>query len=180
MARIPYADETGDAEIQALAGKIRAERGGRMLNLYKMLLNSPPIAAGWLHLFTAIRQQASLGGRYRELAILRVAIINGAQYEYRAHIPFALAEGITQPQIDALGEWQSAALYSDAERAVLAYTDAVTQNIHVADGVFDALRPHFGDRELVELTATIGGYNLVSRFLEALTIDPEASQVRGG
>lgn len=43
MARVPYAGENHSPEIKALAGKIRSERGGRMLNLYKMLLNSPPI-----------------------------------------------------------------------------------------------------------------------------------------
>lgn len=180
MARMAYADETGSAEIKAFADRIRAERGGRLPNLYRMLLNSPPVAAGWLHLFTALRQQSRLAGRHRELATLRVAVINGAQYEYRAHIPFALKEGVTQAQIDALGNWRDAGCYSDAERAVLAYTDAMTRQVHVADGVFDALRPHFSPRELVELTATIAGYNLVSRFLEALMIDAEASHAKPG
>ncbi|HEY6024654.1 MAG TPA: carboxymuconolactone decarboxylase family protein, partial [Pseudolabrys sp.] len=122
MARVAYADENSSPEIRALADRIRAERGGRMLNLYKMLLNSPSVAAGWLNLFTAIRQQCELPGDYRELAILRVAIVNGADYEYRAHIPFALKEGVTQAQIDGLKEWQAAKVYTDAQRAVLAYT----------------------------------------------------------
>ena len=57
MARIPYADPTRP-DIAALAERITRERGGRMLNLYRMLLNSPPVAEGWLTLFTAIRQKA--------------------------------------------------------------------------------------------------------------------------
>jgi alkylhydroperoxidase family enzyme len=174
MARVPYADEGASSEVEKLAEQIRAERGGRMLNLYKMLLNSPSLAAGWLHLFTAIRQQCELDAAYRELAILRVAVINDAIYEHRAHVPFALEAGITQPQIDALGAWRESALYSEPQRAVLAYTDAMTTEVHVPDDVFNALRAHFPTRELVELTATIGGYNLVSRFLEALMVDPEA------
>jgi alkylhydroperoxidase family enzyme len=180
MARLAYADENSSPEIAALAKKIRAERGGRMLNLYQMLLNSPPLAEGWLNLFTAIRQKCELGGNYRELAILRVAIINGADYEYRAHMPFALKEGLTEAQIGALNIWQESQLFSDAQRAVLAYADAMTREIHVADVVFDALRPHFDQRQVVELTATIAGYNLVSRFLEALAIDPEAGQTQPG
>lgn len=180
MARVPYADENSSPEIKALAEQIRSERGGRMLNLYRMLLNSPSVAAGWLNLFTAIRQKCELPGSYRELAILRVAIINGAEYEYRAHIPFALKEGVTREQIDALGKWRESELFSDAQRAVLAYTDAMTREIHVADAVFDVLRPHFDRRQLVELTATIGGYNLVSRFLEALQVDPEAAHAQAG
>lgn len=180
MARLAYADENSSPEIVALAQKIRAERGGRMLNLYQMLLNSPPLAEGWLSLFTAIRQKCELEGIYRELAILRVAIINGADYEFRAHMPFALKEGLTEAQIGALDKWQESNLFSDAQRTVLAYADAMTREIHVADGVFDALRPHFEQRRLVELTATIAGYNLVSRFLEALAIDPEAAQTQAG
>ena len=180
MARVPYAEEGSSPEIKALAEKIRSERGGRMLNLYRMLLNSPPIADGWRQLFTAIRQKCELAGDYRELAILRVAVVNGAVYEYRAHIPFALKEGVTQEQIDALDKWRESKLFSDAQRAVLAYTDAMTREIHVADAVFDALRPHFDRRQLVELTATVAGYNLVSRFLEALAIDPEAAHAQAG
>lgn len=180
MARIPYADENGSPEMTALARKIRSERGGRMLNLYQMLLNSPPLAEGWLNLFTAIRQKCELDGIYRELAILRVAIINGAEYEYRVHVPFALREGLTEAQIGALDIWQDSQLFSNAQRAVLAYTDVMTRDIHVPDSVFDALKPHFERRELVELTATIAGYNLVSRFLEALAIDPDAAQTQPG
>jgi alkylhydroperoxidase family enzyme len=56
---------------------------------------------------------------------------------------------------------------------VLAYTDAMTKEVHVPDNIFNPLRQHFNDREIVELTATIAAYNLVSRFLEALQIDPE-------
>ena len=62
------------------------------------------------------------------------------------------------------------------QRAVLAYTDSMTRDIHVPDAVFDPLRDYFSKREIVELTATIGGYNLVSRFLEALAVDPEQAQ----
>jgi AhpD family alkylhydroperoxidase len=172
MARIPYADENRNEEVKALAARIRKERG-KLANLYLMLLNSPPIANGWLTFLTAVRQQCKLPGRYRELSILRVAIVNGADYEYQAHIPFALKEGVSREKIDALRDWESSKAFDAAERAVLAYTDSMTKVIHVPAPVFDALRPHFDARELVELTATIGAYNLVSRFLEAVQVDHE-------
>jgi hypothetical protein len=173
MARVAYGDENSSPEVRVLADRIRRERGGRMLNLYSMLLNAPPLAEGWLSLFTAIRQQCTLRGDYRELVILRVALLNGASYEYQVHVPFALREGVTQHQIDALQQWESAEVLTEAQRAVLAYTDSMTREIHVPDVIFGALRGHFNSREIVELTATIGGYNLVSRFLEALAVDPE-------
>jgi alkylhydroperoxidase family enzyme len=173
MARVAYGDENGSPAVRALTERIRAERDGRMLNLYGMLLNAPPVAEGWLALFTAIRQQCTLRGEYRELAILRVAVLNGASYEYQVHVPFALREGLSQAQIDALPHWQDSTVLTPTQRSVLAYTDSMTRDIHVPDAVFDALRASFNAREIVELTATIGGYNLVSRFLEALAVDPE-------
>ena len=78
------------------------ERGGKLLNLYRMLLHSPPIAEGWLAFLTAVRQRGSLPGRYRELAILRVAVLNGASYEFDVHTPFALREGIAPAAVEAL------------------------------------------------------------------------------
>ena len=64
-------------------------------------------------------------------------------------------------------------LFTARDRAVLAYTEAMTRNIRVPAAVFEQVRAIFPARELVELTATIAGYNLVSRFLEALDIDHE-------
>jgi len=171
MPRIPYIEEQEHPELAPLIARIRAERG-KLIDLYKILLHSPAVMEGWLGFFTAIRQKAKLGGRYRELAILRVAILNGAEYEYQAHLPFALKEGTSAEQIEALKAWQLSPLFDAAERAVLAYTDAMTKEIQVADALFAEVQKHFDARELVELTATIAGYNLVSRFLEAMQVHP--------
>jgi alkylhydroperoxidase family enzyme len=172
MARIPYPDIAGDPEIAKLAEQITRERGGKMLNLYRMLLTSPPLARGWLAMFTAIRQQLNLPHRDRELAILRVAVLNGADYEFAAHIPYAKKEGgLTDAQIDAVKTDPASPVLTPRDRAVLAYADAMTRQIRVPDKLFGMVRALFPERELVELTATIAGYNLVSRFLEALQID---------
>jgi alkylhydroperoxidase family enzyme len=171
MARIPYADDS-DPQAAALRAQIIAERG-KLANLYRMLLNSPPVAQGWLDFLTAIRQKCSLSAHVRELAILRIAVINKADYEFVAHVPFGLQAGMSQQQIEAISDWEQSKLFSDADRAVLAYTDSMTRHVHVPDAVFAPLKQHFNARELTELTATIAAYNLVSRFLEALEIDPE-------
>jgi AhpD family alkylhydroperoxidase len=172
MARIPYPD-VDRPELAPVVARIKAERGGRLLNLYRMLLHSPPVASGWLALFTAIRQQSTLSGRLRELAILRIAILNGAEYEFKAHVPFALKAGVTQAQLDALKAGHAPAGLTEADEAALAYAEAMTRTIQVPDPVFAAIRKHLDDREVLELTATIAGYNLVSRVLEALRIDHE-------
>jgi AhpD family alkylhydroperoxidase len=173
LARIPYPEVENHPELEGLTAQIRAERGGRLSNLYRMLLHNPAVASGWLNLLTAVRQKSLLAGQARELVILRVAVINGAEYEYRAHVPLALKEGLSREQIEALVNWEEASVFDSRLRAVLAYTDSMTRDIHVPEDIFDGVRKHFNDREIFELTATIAAYNLVSRFLEALQIDEE-------
>jgi AhpD family alkylhydroperoxidase len=168
MARIPYADLT-NPEAKPLVERIVAERGG-VLHLYQMLLHSPPVASGWLNYLTAIRQQSTLPGGLRELVIMRIAVLNGAPYEAEQHAPIALREGVSQVQLDDLDNWQQSKSYDATQRAVLAYTDAMTKDIHVSSEVFAAVKAVMTDRLLVELTATVGAYNMVSRFLEALQI----------
>lgn len=169
MARISYAN-LNHPEAKPLVDRIVAERGS-VLHLYQMLLNSPPVASGWLNYLTAIRHQCMLPGDIRELVIMRIAHINGAPYEAEQHAPIALKEGVTQAQLDTLADWEGSPHFTDKYRAVLAYTDAMTKHVHVSDEVFEAMRAQILDERLiVELTATIGAYNMVSRFLEALQI----------
>jgi AhpD family alkylhydroperoxidase len=168
MARLPYAD-LDTAEARPLVDRIIAERGN-IMHLYRMLLHSPPVASGWLTYLTSIRQLSTLPGDLRELVIMRVAAVNGAPYEADQHKPYALKEGVSQAQLDALPDWEGSALFSARERAVLAYSDAMTRQVQVPQAVFDGVREHLDDRLVVELTATVAAYNMVSRFLEALQV----------
>ena len=172
MARIPYIKEQEHPELAEIITGIRARRAGDLSPVARMLLNSPPLAGGWMKLFTVIRQQTTFGGRHRELIITRIAVRNGARYEFHAHQPHALAEGLTQGQLDALNDWRNSGLFDAAQRAVLAYTDAITDDIIVRDEIFAGVRALFDDRQMVELTATIAAYSFVSRFLVALQIEP--------
>ena len=168
MAHLPYAKLHSDA-VRPLVERITAERGS-VLHLYQMLLHSPPLAEGWLNYLTAVRQKLDLPGGLRELVIMRVAVLNGAPYEAQQHAPIALKEGVTQAQLDALADWPASDAYSPVQRAALALCDTMTRDIHVDAKTMHAVRAQLGDRQTVELTATIAAYNMVSRFLEALHI----------
>ncbi|MBS7778530.1 carboxymuconolactone decarboxylase family protein [Acidovorax sp. CCYZU-2555] len=168
MARIPYAD-CENAAVRPLAERIVAERG-EILHLYQMLMHSAPLAEGWLNYLTAVRQKTSLSGGLRELIIMRVALLNNAPYEADQHAPIALQEGVSQAKLDALGEWRSCGLFDAQEQAVLAYTDAMTRHIQVPDEVFAAVKALYAPQQMVEITATVAAYNMVSRFLEAFQI----------
>ncbi len=174
MARIPYPDTSaGDADFQALVTQIKAERGGRLLNLYSMLLNSPTIAKGWLNLLTAVRYQSSLDGKTRELAICEVATVTKADYEWNAHARLAKQEGITDEQLAALPNWRASSLFDARFVALLAYAEEMTRDVKVKNETFAALQKHYNQQEVVDITLTIAAYNMVSRFLVAMEVDPQ-------
>ena len=169
MAHLPYAD-LSSPELQPLIERIVAGRGS-VLHLYQMLLHSPPLAAGWLDFMTQVRQHLALPGDLRELVIMRVAHLNGAHYEAGQHAPIALREGLSQRQLDALPAWAASAdAYTAQQQDVLRLCDAMTRDVHVQPALVQAVRAHLGERQTVELVATIASYNMVSRFLEALQI----------
>ena len=174
MARVPLIEEKEHPELSDLITKIRGARGGRLINIYRLMLHSPALAGTWFDLNQAVRYGTEIDGQCRELAVIRVAILNNLEYVVRAHGPaYALKEGLTQAQVDALADWSSSNLFTAKQRALLAYADAMTRDIDVPDAVFADIQKHFSDRQTVELTMLIGAYNMLTRFLKALKVDPE-------
>lgn len=176
MTRIAYQPEDL-AEPAALVDAIRARRGGRLLHLDRMLLHSPPLAAGWNGYLKAVRTELALEPRLRELAMCTVASLNAAHYEFHHHAPEFLRAGGTAPQADALRQPEQAlhrsSLFDDTTLAVLRLTIEMTRQVEVSNDTFAAVHAALGDRKTVELVGVIATYNMVSRFLVALGIEPE-------
>jgi len=174
MARISYIEESDRPELAELIGKIRAGRRGALINVYKLLLHTPALAAIWLDFVSAARFRTALDGRLREIVIVRVAHLNRTAYVFKQHVPqLSAPEGLSDAECDALADWRDATTFSPRERAALAYADAMTRDVAVPDTVFEALRPHFDERQIVELSVLIGLYNMHTRVFTALGIDPE-------
>ena len=119
-----------------------------------------------------MRFGTTLDGRLREIVILRVAHLNGATYVFKQHVPeLALAEGLSMAECEAITDWPRSDLFSARERAALAYADAMTRDIAVPDAVFAALKDHFSERQMVELTVLVGDYIFMHSMSMALA-DP--------
>src|SRR5688572_29176321 len=148
MARVPLLEEANHPELAESIARIKGARGGRLINIYRLMLHSPALANAWFDLNQAVRYGTEIDGQSRELAIIRVAILNDVEYVQRAHGPaYALKEGLTPEQVSAIANWQSSELFPDKQRALLAYTDAMTRDIAVPDEVFAELRKHFSERQ---------------------------------
>ena len=174
MPRIPYLDENTSLISPATLERVKARRRGkRLLHPDRILMYSEPVTRGWNAMFGELASQCEISPRNRELAILLVATLTRAGYEYAQHRKAALRCGISEAEIEALPKWNDSGLFHSQERAVLALADAMTVKVQVPQAVFDQVRMHFTERQTVELVATVAGYNMVSRFLEAFQISAE-------
>ncbi|KAL7959568.1 AhpD-like protein [Trichoderma compactum] len=176
--RLPYVADPPPVQTEqdaAIVQRIRDRRAPRPLQALDLtLLHSPPVADGWNSFLGAVRTKTSLTDDVRELAISRVAVCNKAWYEWGHHAPLAVQGGVSEDALeavkrDSLGE-RPEGLLSEKQWAALVYADEMTKNVSVTDETFAALKQHFNDQEVVELTATVAAYNCVSRFLVALDV----------
>jgi alkylhydroperoxidase family enzyme len=174
MARVPLIREQDHPEFAELVERFSAGRRGRLINIYRMLLNSPALAESWFNHSNAVRWRTTLDGRLREIIIIRMGYLVGSKYVLRQHVPsLALADGLTLAECDGLADWRDTQFFGARERAALAYADTMTRDIKVPDAVFAEVKRHFDDRQIVELTVLIGTYNMNARVLEALELDLE-------
>jgi 4-carboxymuconolactone decarboxylase len=167
--RVPMIEPGTDPSLREIEDRILAERG-RISPLYRVLLNSGPIASGWERLLSAVRNHSSVPARLRELVILRVAVLNRAAFEFDAHVPHAERAGLTAAQIEALRHTPVPGELAPIERRVLDLTDRMTLDVDVPDALMAELGRDFDACGLVELVTTVAAYNMVSRLLVALRV----------
>ena len=167
--RVPLVEPGTRPELADIEKSILAQRG-RISDLYRVLLNSGPLASGWEAMLTAVRNKSSVPADLRELMILRVAVVNRAPYEFDAHVPHAQKAGVSDAKIAAVRETVIGSVFSESEALVLELADTMTHNIDVPEALMDSLKARLDARGVVETVATVAAYNMVSRFLVALHI----------
>lgn len=175
MARVSYVDEHSHPELAGLIGKIKEQRRGKLIPVYGLLLHSPEVAQGWMSLINAVRWQTALDARTREMAILRVAVLNGATYVIDVHRRhFTQTDGLTAPECDALCSVElGQGVFGAADEAVIDYVDELTRLSKVSESVFRRVRQFLSERQVVELSVLVGAYNMHTRVINALEIDQE-------
>jgi AhpD family alkylhydroperoxidase len=109
-----------------------------------------------------------------ELVFLRASQINGCAYCLDLHSRRARRAGVPQAQLDTLEAWAESPMFSDRERAALAWTESLTRvwQDHVPDFAWDLVRAHFSDREIVDLSIAIAEINAWNRLMIAFRTPP--------
>ena len=177
MARVRLIEkEQAPQEVKEIFQKIE-DNGARILNLYKVVAHSPGLLLNFIRLGNSVMGRMELPPKLREIVVLRVARLTGSEYEWAQHAPLARQVGVSQKQLDAISHWENSTEFNNEERAVLQYTDEVAQKVKVADQTFNILKNFFSEQSIVELTLTIGYYEMVARLLVPLQVEVDESSV---
>jgi AhpD family alkylhydroperoxidase len=139
--------------------------------------DAAPAAMKALQNVEAYLHQCGLDHWLIELVKMRASQINGCAYCLDMHSKELRRLGESEQRIYLLNAWRESPLYTPRERAALAWTEAVTliAQTHAPDALYDDVRRHFDDKELIDLTILIGMINLWNRLAISLRYEHPVS-----
>lgn len=152
-------------------------------------INYEKVAPGAVQAMLAVEgyvRNSGLEPSLLELVRLRASQMNGCAFCVDMHTKDGRARGETEQRLYAVAVWEETPFFTERERAALAWTETVTHvsDTHVPDGVYEEVRKHFSEKELVDLTMAviaINGWNRLSVSFrkQAGTYQPAAPVERG-
>ena len=138
-----------------------------------------PGAVQGMYAANAYFDGCSVSQLLRRQVELRVSQINGCSYCIWMHSRQIKELGETEERLAAIAHWRAAQCFSDAEKAALDWAERVTR---IADGApsdaaFAALRHHFDDRQIVDLTAIIANMNALNRMAISFRLEAPGATI---
>jgi 4-carboxymuconolactone decarboxylase len=174
-ARIPLPkDEDLPPEIQEYMTRVRAANAGA-LNLTSMLCNAPASMKEFSAMGGTILFKSEFEARKREIAVLRIAHITKAAYEWHHHRRFGKSVGLTDDEIAKIAVDGPVTTLDEEGNLLCRVADEITLNIRLSDEALTLALERYGPRQTTELILCCCWFNLVSRFLESTGIEIETT-----
>jgi AhpD family alkylhydroperoxidase len=159
-----------------IAGRLGSQPANREIAMQQRLdaLKISPAAYRAMAGLQAYVDQSGLERPLLELIKVRVSQINGCAFCLVMHTTDARKLGETDERMHLLNAWREAPVFTERERAALAWAEAVTliTEGHVPDGVYEQARQYLSEKELVDLTAAAVAINSWNRFAIAFRASP--------
>jgi uncharacterized peroxidase-related enzyme len=169
----PIAKEKAAQEVQPIFDKL-THVFGYMPAFFGTMARVPQALAHFMPLYSAVIDKGSVEAKYKELAYLKTASINGCEYCFKAHSASGKKHGVSEDQIKALTLFQRSQAFDAKEKAVLLYAERVTRGASaIRPAELQELKQYFNDDQIVELTLTVCIANFTNRFNDALNVTPD-------
>ena len=185
MARVRMIKpEEADAETRNVYDGVR-KQWGRISNFSQVLAHQPAALAGWMLPNAAIRLDNVKSDpdyvKIQQLVIIKTSALNRSAYCMSHNVPLGRKIGLSDEQIAAAQgrDYMASPALDERQKAAIRWAEAVT-NMTARDdeAAFAAMKRHFSEREIVELTVFCGMWNYSNRLCEALHVDLERPDKR--
>ena len=148
-------------------------RGDRTINVFKTMWQHPELYRGWRPFFSHILGSTTLPTREREILILRIGWLCGAEYEWGQHARIGRRAGLSDEELRGITEGPAASTWNDFDSALLTAVDELHADAFITDATWNALAERYSKQQLMDLVFTVGQYNLVSMALNSFGVQPE-------
>jgi len=176
--------EEADAETRKVYDGV-VEQWGRISNFSQVLAHQPAALAGWMLPNESIRlNNVKTDPDYvkiQQLVIIKTSALNQSAYCMSHNVPLGKKLGLTEAQIKAAqgSDYMSSPDLDERQKAAIRWADVVTQmQARDDDAAFAAMKDHFSEKQIVELTVFCGMWNYSNRLCEALHVDLERPDKR--
>ena len=169
----PLTRDQADPSVQPIFDKL-THVFGNMPSFFGTMARVPEALSHFLPLYASIIDKGAVEPKYKELAYLKTAQVNGCEYCHRAHTASGKKNGVTEEQIRSLTFYQRSSAFDDKEKATLLYAERVTRGASaIRDGALQELKQYYTPDQIVELTLTICMANFTNRFNDAMMCPPD-------
>ncbi len=138
---------------------------------------NPKLAEAWNPFASYVLRTSTLPPREREILILRIGWLNQSQYEFTQHVLVGKAAGLKDEEIERVKAGADAPGWSTFDTALVRAADQLRGNASIDDAVWEVLKTRYDEKQLMDVVVTVGQYNLISWYLNALGTPLEAGVV---
>lgn len=147
----------------------------RGMNGVGAMLRHPTLAKAFLTFNNHVAMASTVSKRIRELLILRVGWLRGAEYEFQQHVILGLRAGLTEAEIDRLTYGPDAEGWDAVDAALLRATDELVADAFIKDDTYAVLAQHFNTEQLLDIVFAIGCYEMLAMVFNTFQVPFEES-----
>jgi uncharacterized peroxidase-related enzyme len=173
MPRISRLDRSEvSPELTTIYDRYLQERGN-VPYFFRTVAHRPQIFETMIAHMEAVLRTGTLSTKLKELVVVRTSQLNCTAYCLASHTAISLKLGWTTEHLEALKDWQTSSLFSEAEKEAIHLAEVMTLRSHeYSDEDMARLRRFYSEGEVVELMASIGLFNYFNRFNNMLRMEP--------
>lgn len=166
-------------DIESLPPGIKETVEAIPLNVLRMMANAPASFVPFGGFARSILFESQLDPRKREIAVLRVAKVTNALYEWTHHVAVAKQCGVTDDEIEKIRTENPVASLGEEGNLLCRVADEISLEVRLSDKALSQILDRYGVREATELILCVSYFNMVSRFLESTRVPLENDEIMG-